>query len=216
MRSFACLATAFAAAVLVAGIVPGQAVAEAGPSSRQIAQRPPAPRPDSAFAPARGEDRTSPGVATLPVRGFRFLGNTRIPEAGLQAVVRPWVGRRVGIADLHRARQAVASAYRDRGWVAQTLLPRQGLDDGIVTIEVIEDLSSGIRVDSPSPDRSRPDGLRRRPDPRPQAGDLRDPLRVGVRLRIPAPASFTASTAPSTAPPTMPPTTPPRIDRTST
>lgn len=156
MRSFACLATALAAAVLAAGIVPGQAVAEAGPSGRQIAQRLLAQRPDSAFAPAGPVDRTSAGVVTLPVRGFRFLGNTRLPEAGLQAVVRPWVGRRVGIADLHRARQAVASAYRDRGWVAQALLPTQDLDDGIVTIEVIEALSADTRVGTPSPDRSRP------------------------------------------------------------
>lgn len=175
MRSFACLVTAFAAAVLAIGVAHGQATADAGALSRQIAQHLQLPLADRALAPARLGDLTHPGAPTMPVRGFRFLGNTRIPEVGLQAIVRPWVGRRAGFADLHRASQAVASAYRDRGWVARAFLPSQDLDDGIVTIEVVETGSSGTRVDSRSTDRARPDELPRRPAPRPQAGGPRDP-----------------------------------------
>lgn len=144
MRLFACLATAFAAAVLAVGATRAQAAVQAdtlrqsSESSGGERRAPLTDRVSRAPVPPGAElTRLSRG-SVRTIRAFRFVGNSRIPEAGLQAIVRPWVGRELGFADLHRASQAVAGAYRDRGWAARAFLPDQDFSDGIVTIRLVE------------------------------------------------------------------------------
>ena len=69
---------------------------------------------------------------------FQFKGNTQLSEAQLQAAVAPFIGRPLSFLELQQAADAVATAYREAGWVVRAFLPKQEIDQGIVTIQVVE------------------------------------------------------------------------------
>lgn len=115
--------------------------------------------------PERGAP-VQPSVAPLPqlaapaqqnaqvdVKGFRFEGNTLLPAAELEKVVAPYV-RLASFDDLQRAAIAVATAYRDQGWVVRTLLPQQDITQGIILIQVIEARLGNLRIEGQDPLRS--------------------------------------------------------------
>lgn len=88
----------------------------------------------------------SPGVTVL-VKGFSLKGVTLVPEAELQAVLAPWVGKETSFTELRRAADAVSEAYRARGYLVRAYLPQQDLKDGIVVIAVLEGRLGAVRVD---------------------------------------------------------------------
>lgn len=84
---------------------------------------------------------------TVRVEGFVVTGATLVDEATLQAVLRPWVGRPASLDSLRRAADAVAQAYRERGWLARATLPEQQVSDGRVRIAVVEGRLAALRID---------------------------------------------------------------------
>lgn len=88
-----------------------------------------------------------PAGARLTVRQFRFEGNTLLAEPRLAAAVQGFVGHPIGFADLQAATQAVATLYRDAGWIVQAWLPRQDVTEGVVTIAVVEARFAGAHVE---------------------------------------------------------------------
>ncbi len=100
------------------------------------------PLPGEAAAPLK-----LPQGTTLTVKAFRFEGNALLDAARLHAAVRGWEGHPIGFADLERAAQAVAAAYREAGWIVQTWLPKQDVTEGFVTIRVVEARFAGVRVE---------------------------------------------------------------------
>lgn len=95
----------------------------------------------------------------LPVKAFRFAGNTLVSDARLQAIVAQWQGRVLGFEELQQATQAVAAAYRQAGWIVRVYLPEQDVTDGIVTIQVVEAVFSGARLEEDGATRVRPDTI---------------------------------------------------------
>jgi hemolysin activation/secretion protein len=110
----------------------------------QLQQIPPAPRPDNA-APqlevARPEAATGtlPGGESMVVTALRVTGHTLFPEADLVAAAGFQPGAKANLADLRQMAAGIASFYNRRGYfVAQAYLPAQNIENGVVTIAVIE------------------------------------------------------------------------------
>lgn len=110
------------------------------PALPAVSPKPVAERPKD--AKAKGE--------TIVVSRFRFTGNTVISDAVLTRAVAPYVGRPVDFDELQNAAAMASLAYRDRGYVATVSIPRQELDDGIVTLKVSEARYGGAKIDPTS------------------------------------------------------------------
>ena len=83
---------------------------------------------------------------SVTVRQFRFQGNTLLSEAVLAQAVAPYLERPLSFQDLQNAALAVAAAYRQAGWIVRAYLPRQEIDGGTVTIQIVEAVFGGVRV----------------------------------------------------------------------
>ena len=92
-----------------------------------------------------------PGGISTTVSRFVFEGNTLLSTATLQAAVLPYVGKSLNFSQLQAAVADVASAYRNAGWVAQAYLPRQEVEQGVVTIQVVESLFGKLLFEGPPP-----------------------------------------------------------------
>lgn len=75
---------------------------------------------------------------TVVVQEFKFNGNTLLSSEVLSAALAPLLGRPLDFARLQSSPVLVADQYREKGWVVQTFLPEQSIDQGSVTIEVVE------------------------------------------------------------------------------
>ncbi|MEI7611050.1 MAG: ShlB/FhaC/HecB family hemolysin secretion/activation protein, partial [Rhodospirillaceae bacterium] len=107
-------------------------------------ERPVAPPPALA-APAGG--------ATVTVTSFRFAGNRLIDGDELAQVVSEYLNRPLTFADLQQAAAAVANAYREAGWIVRAYLPRQDISGGVVTIQIVEAVFGGMRIEGEKPSR---------------------------------------------------------------
>ncbi|HEY9639026.1 MAG TPA: ShlB/FhaC/HecB family hemolysin secretion/activation protein, partial [Coleofasciculaceae cyanobacterium] len=101
------------------------------------------PQPQSPNPPAE-----TPGVpTTVFVRQFKVEGSTVFSPEELAAVTAPYAGRNLSFAELLQARAAVTQFYVDRGYITSgAYIPPQTLEDGVVTIQVIEGSLEGINV----------------------------------------------------------------------
>lgn len=113
--------------------IPGPALP--GVSPKQAAERPAAPK-------AKGE--------TLVVSRFRFVGNTLLSDAFLTRALAPYVGRALDFDELQNAAAMASLAYRDRGYLATVSIPKQEIEDGIVTLKVSEARYGGAKIDPSS------------------------------------------------------------------
>lgn len=81
---------------------------------------------------------------TITVEQFRFKGNTVYSDQELEAVVAPYRGRELTIAELLQASVSVAEFYVERGYITSgaviSPVRNKGVDSnaGIVTIQVVE------------------------------------------------------------------------------
>ncbi|KDB08767.1 Polypeptide-transport-associated domain protein ShlB-type [Burkholderia sp. lig30] len=142
--------TALAATPVLAQMPP-----DAGALRQQIEpELPPAlPRP---VAP----DRTAPpppmrprAEATVTVSAFRFAGNKQFSDAQLAPVVAGFLNRPLSFSELQAAAAAVAEVYRAAGWVVRVYLPAQDVRAGIITIQVVEGMFGGVRIEGKGPQR---------------------------------------------------------------
>jgi hemolysin activation/secretion protein len=137
-----------AAALLSPGLLRAQTAPDAGSVLRQIEQERRAPLPPQSApllmppAPMRALDG-----ATVTVTTFRFVGNTMLTGQQLAQSVAKFLGHPIGFAELQDAAVAVASAYREAGWVVRAYLPKQEIVDGSVTIQIIEATLGTVRIE---------------------------------------------------------------------
>ncbi len=90
-----------------------------------------------------------PGAVALTVRQFRFAGNTLLSSEKLAPVVAGYLNRPLDFAQLQAAAVAVAEAYRQAGWVVRAYLPAQTIAEGIITIQIVEAVFGGARLEGP-------------------------------------------------------------------
>lgn len=84
---------------------------------------------------------------TVTVTKFQFAGNTLLSNAELAPVVAEYLNRPIGFAELQQAVTAVAEAYRKAGWVVRAYLPQQDIQNGIVTIQIVEAVFGEIKFE---------------------------------------------------------------------
>ncbi|MCC5898771.1 MAG: ShlB/FhaC/HecB family hemolysin secretion/activation protein [Phormidium sp. BM_Day4_Bin.17] len=109
----------------------------------------PLPPPEELLDPRPGEE-TDESLdrldGTLEVRGYRVEGSTRFTPEDFVPILEPFIGQ-MSFADLLQARSAITRFYVERGYITSgALLPPQTIEDGIVTIQVVEGALEDIVV----------------------------------------------------------------------
>ena len=132
-----------------------QTVPDAGALQQQIdrerqQQLPQRMAPAKQAAPAAM--KPAPGVA-ITVKQFRFAGNTLMTAEQLAPVVADYLNRPLDFSQLQAAAAAVADAYRAAGWVVNAYLPQQDIQDGVVTIQIVEAVFGGVKLEGALPPR---------------------------------------------------------------
>jgi hemolysin activation/secretion protein len=141
--------TAFVSLVILASVPAwAQTVPNAGSLQQQIDRGrittlPGPVAPDKQQLPAT--QRPMPG-ATVTVQQFTFTGNTLLNTEQLQRSLNAYLNRPLDFNQLQEAAFAVATAYREAGWIVRTYLPAQDVQQGSVTIQILESIFAGATV----------------------------------------------------------------------
>ena len=102
------------------------------------------------------EDRTVPDNSstikdfdnTVFVKKFEIVGSTVFTPEELAQVLKPYTLRRLSFAELLTAQRAIDRLYFKNGYITSgTFLPPQKLEDGVVTIEVVEGTVEEIEIE---------------------------------------------------------------------
>ncbi|TWB69162.1 hemolysin activation/secretion protein [Nitrospirillum amazonense] len=107
------------------------------------------------LAPPTAEGEFLKAGETVHVTGFHIIA-TLIPEAELRDQLTSYVGRDCTLGDLREAAARISRYYAQHDLLARAVLPRQDLEGGVVTIQVLEarmgrvlvDPSSDVRLDA--------------------------------------------------------------------
>ncbi len=127
---------------------------DAGTLRQQIEQQVPQALPGERkpLTPLPPEYKSAPGLA-VNVKQFRFAGNTLLTAEQLAPAVASFLNRPLDFAGLQKATAAVSEAYRAAGWLVRVYLPRQEIQDGIVTLQIVEGIFGKLRIEGPPPSR---------------------------------------------------------------
>lgn len=141
----------FAVATLVIGIHQAWAQApDAGALQRQIEKQLPQEAlptpfrlkpPTAAQAPQASDNQT-----TFELKNFKFSGNTLVSHDELHVALQAWVNRRVTFAELDQITAQVMEYYRNKGLIAQAIVPPQSIVDGVLEIRIIEAKLSDVII----------------------------------------------------------------------
>ena len=117
---------------------------------KQLPMPSPLALPEPSLKEAPKAKAPSTNEVTFEVKTFVLEGISIIPEASVQAVLKPWLGRAVNFDDLQKACDAVIEFYRKSGYTVQAILPPQKIANGVVKILVTEAKLSSVFVDTPN------------------------------------------------------------------
>lgn len=117
-------------------ISPGQVLETVRPE-QQIAPPPTVAPVISTDLPATtGLD---PDAPRFNVEQLRIVGARAIDSAELQQLIADFAGKRYNLFELQAVLDRITTLYRERGFpVARAVLPAQKIENGVVTVEVIE------------------------------------------------------------------------------
>jgi hemolysin activation/secretion protein len=153
-RLSALAAAAAACLLLSAPALHAQTAPDAGKLLRDSERAPAANLPPAVPAPGVAQPAPESGAGPrVQVSAFRLSGVSLLPEAELQARLAPFIAQPASLSDLRRAADAVAAAYRERGFLVRAYLAEQELQGGVVTITVLEGRLAALRIDRPAPGR---------------------------------------------------------------
>ncbi len=87
-------------------------------------------------------DLTQAKTYAFPLKSFHFNGNKLVKTAELMRILGPIVGKDVtSNDDLKAILDLVVARYRQDGWIVKAYLPTQILENGDLTIQVVENVS---------------------------------------------------------------------------
>ncbi|MEQ9372429.1 MAG: ShlB/FhaC/HecB family hemolysin secretion/activation protein [Coleofasciculus chthonoplastes F3-SA18-01] len=111
------------------------------------------PSPDELLQPPASPPTTAPPLlpdnipGTITVERFEVIGSTVFSPEELAAVTAPFSQRPIAFTELLQVQDAIAELYIQRGYITSgAFIPPQGLNNGVVTIEVIEGEVERIEV----------------------------------------------------------------------
>lgn len=80
-----------------------------------------------------------PDQDRIVIQQFRVINSTVFTPEQFQAVTAPYTNRPITFAEILEARSAVTALYREKGYITSgAIFPPQRMQDGVVTIEVVE------------------------------------------------------------------------------
>ena len=132
------------------------ALAQIPTAGSQVQQIPPSPTAPRAAPAVRIEAGVAPASAPnesakIVVNRLRVTGARAYPEAELVALTGFKAGTELSMADLLRMAALLVERYRGDGYLlAQAYLPAQDVNDGVVTIAVLEGHYGAIRLNNQS------------------------------------------------------------------
>lgn len=98
------------------------------------------PRKATPTAPAQATE------ATVQVNAFAFKGNTLLGSDALQTALVSFTNRALTLAQLKEAADAITNTYREAGWTVRAFVPKQEIDNGVVTLQIVEAVFGGASV----------------------------------------------------------------------
>jgi hemolysin activation/secretion protein len=117
-------------------------------AAEPAAQPAPAPQnaPDSQ-ATADAPDANASGEPRFAIHEFRISGAKLIGRREIERAVYPFLGEGRRFADVDKARAAIETLYRERGYETVTVdIPEQTVKSGIVRLTVVERTIGDLRV----------------------------------------------------------------------
>ena len=90
---------------------------------------------------------SSKNQTLIDVRGYNVKGITAVTEAEVQEVLGPFKNRKLTLAQINEAANAIVDLYQKKGRIAQAVVPPQEIKDGIVEIKVIEGRVGAIIIE---------------------------------------------------------------------
>ena len=128
---------------------------DAGSLLRQTEQELKPQKQAPALQPRKAVPNTavSPTEATVQIRSFKFSGNTLLNTDQLDSALTTYANRALTLTQLKEAADAITSTYREAGWTVKAYLPKQEIDGGIVTIQIVEAVFGGASLQSATPQR---------------------------------------------------------------
>ena len=126
---------------------------DAGALLRQTEQELKTQKPASVIQPRKVMPITAgnPTESTVQVRSFKFSGNTLLNTDQLSDALTAYVNRALTLAQLKEAADIVTNTYREAGWTVKAYLPKQEIDGGVVTIQIVEAVFGGASLISATP-----------------------------------------------------------------
>ena len=91
--------------------------------------------------------------ATVQVKAFAFKGNTLLSSDALQTALTSFTNRALTLAQLKEAADAITNTYREAGWTVRAYLPKQEINNGVVTLQIVEAVFGNARVQTTSLER---------------------------------------------------------------
>ena len=84
---------------------------------------------------------------TVLVKKFEIVGSTVFTAEELAAILKPYTLRRLSFSEILAAQQEIDRLYFEQGYITSgTFLPPQKLENGIVTIEVVEGKVEAVNI----------------------------------------------------------------------
>ncbi|WP_413727692.1 ShlB/FhaC/HecB family hemolysin secretion/activation protein [Sodalis sp. RH19] len=133
---------ALALLTLTAGAAKAEIAPDAGQSIREIQTKPPALPPRQTLdlnLPDKPDTNPTTSGPTMQVAQFKLTGNQAIGSADLLPLLADLRNRTVSFSELQAAAGRITLFYRHKGYpLARAYLPAQDVENGIVTIAVLE------------------------------------------------------------------------------
>jgi len=110
-------------------------------STRPAASPIPAPKKESSLVLPSASDAAAldPNAARTQVNAFRIVGNKEIDAVTLHGLIDGEAGKPLNLFELSKIARVITEFYRSHGFpVARAVIPAQKVENGSVTIEIIE------------------------------------------------------------------------------
>lgn len=123
--------------------------------SRQRVAPLPLPTPSYDFRIQSPEKTAVPRAVDeieFSITAVRVTGATYFPQADVDALFSPLVGRKIVLQDLRVAAQKLEDRYRAAGFfLTRVFVPPQKVKDGVLEVQVLEGYIGDVFVDGPNP-----------------------------------------------------------------
>ncbi len=128
---------------------------DAGSLLRQTEQELKAPKKSRVLPHPEVKPSPTPKATetTVQVRSFKLIGNKLLSSDQLNKALAPFTNRPLTLNQLRDAADAVTATYREAGWTVRTFLPKQEIDGGVVTLQIVEAVFGGAFLQGHAPER---------------------------------------------------------------